>query len=165
MPWLMSSAFLISARAAPSCIPRSEARSASLRKSDDQAYQNSFLSSAFCHMPDRIDFALKRSVCKKRKNLPVWRPNGQVLILKLSQMLVAVNSVVEIIQNRLHGCGKFHIKVEVIGRKGNGEKCSACKRQFFATVQSLDILPYLLSITMIPRRGGSRASGQPALRP
>ena len=64
-------------------------------------------------------------------------------------MLVTVNSVVEIIEHGLHGSGKLHVKVEVIGRKGNDEKCGAGKRHFFTTVQSLDILHFLLSITNI----------------
>ena len=92
---------------------------------------------------------------------PLWKFFIQVV----SQMLVTVNPVIEVVEHRLHGSGELHVKIEVIGRKGNDEKCGAGKRQFFTTVQSLDILHFLLSITMIPHRGGPQASGQPDPRP
>ena len=46
-------------------------------------------------------------------------------------MLVTVNPVIEVVEHRLHGSGELHVKIEVIGRKGNDEKCGAGKRQFF----------------------------------
>lgn len=46
-------------------------------------------------------------------------------------MLVTVNPVIEVVEHRLHGSGELHVKIEVIGRKGNDEKCGTGKRQFF----------------------------------
>ena len=44
-------------------------------------------------------------------------------------MLVTFHAVVEFKENRLHGCGKLHIQVKDIYRKGNGNKADYDQQQ------------------------------------
>ena len=59
-------------------------------------------------------------------------------------MLVAVDLVIEMVENGLHRGGELHVEIEEIDRKGHREKREAYKQQLFKELTEFGLF-YLLS--------------------
>ena len=65
-------------------------------------------------------------------------------------MLVAVDLVIEMVENGLHRGGELHIEVEEIDRKGHREKREAYKQQLFKDRKSTRLNSSHRSLSRMP---------------
>ena len=80
-----------------------------------------------------------------------------------SQMLVPLDLIVELEEDRLHGCGQLHVQIEEIDDEGHSDKGDHDQKQLHQSVFDIFHECYIpSSITGIPHRPVFRETGQQA---